>query len=316
MSEPVIIEQSQLLQSFPALSMEDERNHSLSVSTPPVVQNKITPRPLIKITDSELRARVQWVHHTTPHFEISYDKICLHSVEIETLSHILENAYRSLFSLTHEGITERFPLYITDLRSPSLMGRKTSTHFSAGERAIYLVRNTHESLDTELIAMLTHATRFPRYIKHYGITRGWALLEDAFATFVSDRLQGNAKQSYPFYGVEPDIIAHYLKEHAVLPKLFYSWHSLRFASELERRVLAGAFLLYLGDTASDDRVVEFSKYDDEITADTFKIFFGKNLEELEEQWSEHLPKALLGHTETEYHDMMEHWKKMMAWRTA
>jgi hypothetical protein len=316
MSEPVIIEQSQLLQSFPALSMEDERNHSLSVSTPPVVQNKITPRPLIKITDSELRARVQWVHHTTPHFEISYDKICLHSVEIETLSHILENAYQSLFSLTHEGITERFPLYITDLRSPSLMGRKTSTHFSAGERAIYLVRNTHESLDTELIAMLTHATRFPRYIKHYGITRGWALLEDAFATFVSDRMQGNAKHSYPFYGVEPDIIAHYLKEQAVLPKLFYSWHSLRFASELERRVLAGAFLLYLGDTASDDRVVEFSKYDDEITADTFKIFFGKNLEELEEHWSEHLPKALLGYTETEQRDQLEHWKKMMAWRTA
>ncbi len=314
MGESTTKEYPQILQSVPALSMEDERNHSLTTSPPPA-PHAINPRPLIKITDTELKARVQWIHYTTQHFEISYDKICLHSVEIETLSHVLEGAYQSIFSLTKEGLNERFPIYITDLRSPSLMGRKTSTHFSAGERAIYLVRNTHESLDTELIAMLTHAMRFPRYIKHYGITRGWALLEDAFATFLSDRLQGNHKHSYPFYGVEPDIIAHYLKEHAVLPKLCYAWHSLRFASELERRVLAGAFLLYLGDTASDDRVVEFSKYDDEVTEDTFKIFFGKSLEVLEEGWSEHLPKALLGYTELEYREMMEHWKKMMGWRT-
>lgn len=316
MTDISITQQNQILQSFPALSMEDDRNHSLAVSEPPAPAHKITPRPLIKITDSELKARVQWIHHTTPHFEISYDKICLHSVEIETLSHVLESAYQSIFSMTHEGLSDRFPIYITDLRSPSLMGRKTSTHFSAGEGAIYLVRNSHESLDTELIAMLTHAMRFPRYIKHYGITRGWALLEDSFGTFLSDRLQGNHKHSYPFYGVEPDIIAHYLKEHAVLPKLFYSWHSLRFASELERRLLAGAFLLYLGDTESDDRVVEFSKYDDEVTSDTFKIYFGKTLEELEEGWTEHLPKALLGYTEIEQRDQLEHWKKMMAWRTA
>ena len=315
MSEITISEKKQMFQSIPALSMEDERNHSLSVSSPPIIPNAITQRPLVKISDSELRARVQWIHYTTPHFEISYDKICLHSVEIETLAQVLETAYRSIFSMTHEGHVERFPIFITDLRSPSLMGRKTSTHFSAGERAIYLVRNAHESLDTELIAMLTHAMRFPRYIKHYGITRGWALLEDSFATFLSERLHGHSKHIYPYYGVEPDIIAHYLKESAVLPKLAYSWHSLRFASELERRVLAGAFLLYLGDTASDDRVVEFSKYDDEVTSDTFKIFFGKNLEELEEGWSEHLPKSLLGNTEIEHRDMMEHWKKMMAWRT-
>src|SRR5579872_3549881 len=177
MNESIIKEHTQILQSVPALSMEDERNHSLTV-TPisPATTHSINPRPLIKITDTELKARVQWIHYTTPHFEISYDKICLHSVEIETLSNVLENAYQSIFSFTKEGMNERFPIYITDLRSPSLMGRKTSTHFSAGERAIYLVRNSHESLDTELIAMLIHAMRFPRYIKHYGITRGWALL--------------------------------------------------------------------------------------------------------------------------------------------
>ena len=313
MSETKLQEQAQIFESVPALSMEDERNHSFK--TPPLSSNSITPRPLIKITDSELRARVQWHRHTTPHFEISYDKICLHGVEIEMLSQVLESAYQSIFALTHEGLTDRFPIYITDLRSPSLMGRKTSTHFSAGERAIYLVRNSHESLDTELIAMLAHATRFPRYIKHYGITRGWALLEDAFATFLSERLQSKSKNNYPFYGVDSDIIAYYLQENAVLPKLAYSWHSLRFASELERRVLAGAFLLYLGDVASDDRVVEFSKYDDEISGDTFKVFFGKNLDTVEEQWAEHLPKALLGYTEVEHREMMEHWKKMMSWRT-
>jgi len=314
MSENILTEKNQILETTPALSLEDERNNPFINPPPQQARAPITPRPLVKITDSELRARVQWIHHTTPHFEISYDKICLHGVEIETLSHVLESAYQSIFFLTHEGLSERFPIYITDLRSPSLMGRKTSTHFSAGERAIYLVRNSHESLDTELVAMLTHAMRFPRYIKHYGITRGWALLEDAFATFLSERIQNKTKHTYPFYGVESDIIAEYLKENAVLPKLAYSWHSLRFASELERRVLAGAFLLYLGDIASDDRVVEFSKYDDEISGDTFKVFFGKNLEDLEEQWSEHLPKALLGYTEIEHREMMEHWKKMMGFR--
>src|SRR5205085_8189799 len=89
MSEQTIAGQKQILQSIPALSMEDERNHSLKVE-PPVIPNAISPRPLIKITDSELRARVQWVHYTTPHFAISYDKIFLHSIEIETLSHVLE----------------------------------------------------------------------------------------------------------------------------------------------------------------------------------------------------------------------------------
>ncbi|MFI5264598.1 MAG: hypothetical protein ACHQM6_08795, partial [Candidatus Kapaibacterium sp.] len=263
MGENILTEQKTLSASTPALSLEDERNNPF-INPTQATRAPISPRPLVKITDSELRARVQWIHYTTPHFEISYDKICLHSVEIEALSHVLESAYQSIFSLTHEGLTDRFPIFITDLRSPSLMGRKTSTHFSAGERAIYLVRNSHESLDTELVAMLTHAMRFPRYIKHYGITRGWALLEDSFATFLSERLQNKTKHTYPFYGVDSDIIAHYLKEHAVLPKLSYSWHSLRFATELERRVLAGALLLYLGDVASDDRVVEFSKYDDEI----------------------------------------------------
>ena len=291
------------------------RTFFMPAASASVTNHVITPRPLIKITDTELRARVQWVHYTTPHFEISFDKICLHSVEIEALAHVLENAYQSIRSLTHESMSDRFPIYITDLRSPALLGRKTSTHFSAGEPAIYLIRNAHESIETEMIAMLTHAMRFPRYIKHYGITRGWAIMEDAFATFLSERLQGKRRESYPFYGAEPDVIAFYLKEQCVLPKLYYAWHSLRFASELERRVLAGAFLLYVGDTASDDRVVEFSKYDDEITAETFKVFFGKNLEMLEEEWAEHLPKSLLTSTEIERADVMEHWKKKMSWRT-
>ncbi|MEI8133454.1 MAG: hypothetical protein WCH46_00080 [bacterium] len=315
MVENSIIDKNQFITSRPALSLEDEKNNPFIEPTAPQ-RTAITSRPLVKISDSELRARVQWIRHETQHFDISYDKICLHAVEIEAFSGLLESAYQSIFALTHEGFSERFPIYISDLRSPSLLGRKTSTHFSAGEGALYLIRNSHESLDTEIVAMLTHAMRYPRYIKHYGITRGWALLEDAFATFLSERIQHKHRHIYPFYGVDADIVGQYLKDQAVLPNLAYSWHSLRFATEIERRVLAGAFLLYLGDTASDDRVVEFSKYDDEISSETFKIFFGKDLETLEQQWAEHLPKALLSYTEVEHRELMDHWKQMMSRRIA
>jgi hypothetical protein len=197
------------------------------------------------------------------------------------------------------------------LRSPSLLGRKAATHFNVGERSIYLVRSSHHSAEAEMVAMIVHATRFGKYLKHYGITTGWAMMEDAFATFITDRITQN-RSIHPFFGTEPDVIAQYLLTRSIFPSLSYAWHSVRFSSEIERKVLAGAFLLYLGDTSSDDRVISFSKCDDEITSQTFADFFRKPLEQLETAWTEHLPKALLSFTDDEQHGMISRWDTAMS----
>lgn len=161
-----------------------------------------------------------------------------------------------------------------------------------------------------MISMIVHATRFHRYLKHYGITPGWAMLEDAFATFAAERI-AHHRLTHPFFGVEPDVVAHHVISRSFLPSLSYAWQSVRFSSEIERRVMAGAFLVYLGDTASDDKVTAFSKCDDEVTSKTFELYFGKSLERLEDNWHSHLPKALLSYTDAEQQEMLSHWNGLM-----
>lgn len=270
-----------------------------------------TQRPLVAISDIEVRARVQWGNLQTKHFSVSYDKICYHEMEASALAAILDETYATIFSLTHEGFFDRVPIYLCDLRSPSLLGRKATTHFNVGERSIYLVRSAHHAAEAELAAMVVHATRFGRYLKHYGITAGWAMLEDAFATFITDRITQN-RSIYPFFGTEPDVIAQHLLDRSFFPSLSYAWQSIRFSSEIERKVLGGAFLLYLGDTASDDKVISFAKCDDEVTSHTFETYFRKSLEGLESSWMEHLPKTLLSFTGAEQHEMIERWNSMMS----
>ena len=80
------------------------------------------------------------------------------------------------------------------------------------------------------------------------------MLEDAFAVFVSERLRENHKV-FPFFGAEPNLITHYLLEKSAVRLLSYLWESKQFASPLERYVLAGGFLLYLGDALGTDCTV-------------------------------------------------------------
>ncbi len=283
------------------------RQPVVSITTP------LTPKPLVLVSDAELRARVQWANVTTPHFSISYDRICYHEKEAVTLAHEFEEAYRAIYSMIREGHPDRLPVYLCDLRSPSLLGRKTTSHFNAGERTIYLVRSSFEPAESELLAMVSHGMRFNRYLKHYGITPGWAMLEDAFATFVSERLTPG-KGGFPFYGADPDVIAHHILSRSFLPNLSYAWHSVWFSSELERRTMAGAFLLYLGDTSSDDRVVAFSRSDDDVTSSSFATIFGSPIEQLEEEWKEHIPNTLCLYTDAERLEMIRKWDSMMARR--
>ncbi|MBS1904910.1 MAG: hypothetical protein JSS75_14485 [Bacteroidetes bacterium] len=270
-----------------------------------------TERPLVAISDTEVRARVQWGNLPSRHFNVYYDRICYHEKEAATLAVMLDDAYRAVFAMTHEGFFDRVPVYLCDLRSPSLLGRKAATHFNVGERSVYIVRSMTLSAEAELIPMVVHATRFHRYLKHYGITPGWAMLEDAYATFVAERI-AHHRLTHPFFGAEPDVIAHHVIARSFLPSLSYAWQSVRFSSDLERRVLAGAFLVYLGDTASDDRVTTFSKCDDDVTSTTFRAYFGKSLEQLEAAWHEHLPKALMSYTDDERNDMLGHWNSIMS----
>lgn len=295
----------QIFTSHTALSLEDERNHPNILSSS-VREKKLTRHALVPIADSELRARVRWGHASSEHFALSFDADVFHSSETKTLLATLEMQYHQIFSLIHETFNDRMILYAIDLRSPSLLGRTARTHFNLAEGTIYLVRSGSESFDTELTQSLVHAMRFSRCIKHYGITGGWAMLEDAFAVFVSERLRGNHKV-FPFFGAEPNLIVHFLVEKSSVRLLSYLWEARQFASSLERYVVAGGFLLFLGDALGDDKIISFSRTDDVVLAGTFHDFFGESLTKLEARWFEHLPRSLMSFTEEERAAAITEW---------
>jgi hypothetical protein len=301
----------QIFTSHTALSLEDDRNHPSILASPPKSERTLTKHALLPVGDSELRARVRWGHVSSQHFALSFDADMFHPNETKTLLATLESRYHQVFSLCHETFNDRMIVYAVDLRSPSLLGRTARTHFNLAERTIYLVRSNTESFDTELTQALVHAMRFGRCIKHYGITAGWAMLEDAFAVFISERLRENHKV-FPFFGAEPNLIIHFLLERSAVRLLSYLWESKQFASPTERYVLAGAFLLYLGDALGDDKIIAFSRIDDAVFSGTFRDFFGESLVKLEERWFEHLPRTLVSFTEDERTSALNEWLQTSA----
>ncbi len=297
-----------LLQSHTALSQEDERNHSFITPKPDGAMHLsgLQSKPLMPINDAELRSRVQWKHATSPHFALSYDTASFESKEVDVLLYQLESMYHNTFHQIHETFPDRLVVYAVGLRSPSLLGRTSRTHFNVSERSLYVVRSAGEPIESELLIAITHAMRFGRYLSHYGITRGWAMLEDGFAVFLSERLRGE-KHTFPFYGADSDLVAHYLKETQVVRLLSHVWSARGFATSLERYAIAGAFLLYLGDVMGDEKIVAFSRHDEAVTSDTFYMYFGASLDELEKRWTEHLPRTLNAYTEDERNEMVLQW---------
>ena len=275
------------------------------VKTPRV----ITPKPQIPISDTELRARVQWAHRTSSHFVISFDRTLFADVEVGNVVTTLEESYNLIYGLTHESFADRYQVCLLDQRAVGLLGRAVQSHLSVDERAIYLVRRPSSPIHTELVALLTHAMRLPRYVRHYSVTPGWSMLEDAFSIFLHCRLTFR-NDIFPFFGVEPDIIAHHIFSQEDSLSLATCWSCETRSSNLLRYAVAGAFFLHLGDTFSDDRVVEFSKCDSQIESDTFKGFFGQSLEELEAKWVEHLPTSLVTLTSEERDQALSHWQQL------
>lgn len=303
----------QIFTSHTALSLEDDRNHPASLTTQSKNVKTLTKHALLPVEDSELRARVRWGHAASQHFALSFDAEVFHPNETKTLLAQLEERYHQIFALSHETFNDRMIVYAVDLRSPSLLGRTSRTHFNLAERTIYLIRSGIEGFDAEMTQALVHAMRFGRCIKHYGITSGWAMLEDAFAVFVSERLRENHK-IFPFFGVEPNVIIHFLLERSAVRLLSYLWESKQFASPLERYVLAGAFMLYLGDALGDDKIISFSRIDDVVLSGTFQDYFGEPLTKLETRWFDHLPKTLVSFTEEERSESLNEWLQLSAGR--
>ncbi|HEY3875277.1 MAG TPA: hypothetical protein VGM92_07350 [Candidatus Kapabacteria bacterium] len=267
----------------------------------------ITSRPKLPLSDLELRARVQWGHCASSHFQISYDRTAFNDKRAAMLNESLEIAYSLIFHFTHESFADRFQIYAVDQRSPGLLGCAVWPHFNTDERAIYLVENSTRSIHSELGGLLAHAMRIARYGKHYRSTPGWAVLEEGFSIFLSERLS-TQPDIFPFFGAEPNLIASHLygDRETRLPAI---WNASHDALHLEERILAGAFFLYLGDTFGDDRVVSFSKSDDAISDETFQAFFRHSMRDLEAGWLQHFPVAFVALTETERETMVQHWER-------
>lgn len=298
------------LQTHTALSLEDSRNHSFAALKPDTssIISRLQSKPLVPVTDAEIRSRMQWKQTTSSHFGLNYDANSFQLKEAEVLLYQLETIYHDIFHLIHETFHDRLVVYATSLSSPSLLGRTARTHFNVAERSIYVVRHIGEALESELSIAVAHAMRFGKYLKHYGITRGWAMLEDGFAVFLAERMRRDTV-TFPFFGMDSDFVAHHLKERQVVRLLSHVWSARAFAKPLERYAIAGAFLLYLGDVMGDDKIVAFSKHDAEVTSSTFETYFGGSLNTLEERWTEHLPRTLNAHTTEEHHEMLIHWHR-------
>ncbi len=265
----------------------------------------ITTKPPLAISDQELRARVQWAHKTSSHFQISYDRAAFSELRVTTLYETLEAAYSLVFHFTHEAFAGRLQVYAVDQRAKTLLGRSLRPHFNPEEPAIYLVENGSRQMQEELVELLTHAMRLARYARHYEQTPGWAVLEEGFGIFLNERL-AMQPDVFPFYGAESDLIAHHIYQtHGA--KLREVWSAVPHALSTDQIVLAGAFLLSLGDTFSDDRVVTLSKSDYPITSETFRTFFDRSLDDLEAAWLQHLPHSLVALTEEEQERRIQHW---------
>lgn len=260
------------------------------------------------LVDRELRTALAWNNASTPHFNLNYELDRFEKREIDSVMKLLEQSYSSIFSQTHEAFADRLEMYLVDARSQIILGRRLPSHLNIEERTLYLTRLPYQPLHAQLIAHLTHAMRMQRFAKNYDASTAWALMEDAFAAFLNHRLAVQP-ETFPFFGVEPDIIVHELMKHGRVRSLHECWEAPATCSVLERQVLNGAFFLYLGDTYSDDRIVELSKCDSELSTATFKQFFGKSLDELEFEWVEHLPTSMLAMTRDELDLALPRWEK-------
>jgi hypothetical protein len=294
--------------------MEAASVKAVTTITPPLVVEELAAPPSIKhrpqlsISDTELRARVAWDHRNSPHFLVAFDRTRFQAHEVTTAIGLLEESYSAIFAQTHESFVDRFQIYLIDRQSTALLGRKVVAHLNLEERAIYLVRSSSQTAYSELLHLLTHAMRMNRYRKHYGITPGWSLLEDAFSVFLQQRLSVS-EYVFPFYAVEPDIVAFHVLRKYKGYGVTSSWTSSTSQDDFNRYVVGGAFMLFLGDTFSDDRIVELSKSEEPVTSETFKNFFGKTLEQLESRWLEHLPTSLMTLTHEEHTYALARWEQ-------
>lgn len=268
----------------------------------------IQTRPQQPLSDLELRDRISWQEVLSPHFVFKYDEAWFPVRQAESILQELEEAYSLVFRFTHEAFTGRWTVYAADQRSTSPTGHTLRSHINCNDRSMCLLQTSSQHLYGDLVLLLTHAMRAHRFCKHYGQTPGWAALEDAFAIFLNERVSIQP-EVFPFYSADADLIAHHLYSHYSNAGVTRNWSHLPGQRSIVDTVLAGAFFLYLGDTFSDDRIVEFSKLDGSVTPNEFREFFGATLDDLEHAWVAHLPVSRISVTREEQEAMVQHWER-------
>ena len=268
----------------------------------------IRPRPQQSLNDVDLRSRIDWQDLVSPHFVFHYDPDWFPLRHAEAIREELEEAYSLIFRFTHESFRERWNVYAVDHRSPKLAGFSVRSHLSCPERSLCLIQTSSQHLYGDLVQLLTHAMRVDRYGRHYFTTPGWSSLEDAFALFLNERLSLQP-DVFPFFGADPDLIAHHIYYHQSNASVTRAWMRPTQERSLTDLILFAGFFLYLGDTFSDDRIVEFSKIDGPVTDDEFRSFFGASLDELEHSWISHLPVSRISSTLDEQEQMVMRWDR-------
>jgi hypothetical protein len=273
-----------------------------------VTPRVIRTRPIAPIDDKELHERIGWQELLSPHFAFEYDPEWFPVRQAQAILDQLEETYSLIFHLTHESFKDRWNVYAADHRSPLVSGHGVRSHLNLSDRSLCLIQTSSHHLYGDLALLLTHAMRAHRYSKHYESTTGWASLEDAFAIFLNERLSIQP-DVFPFFGADPDLIAHHLYSHHSYASITRSWPTASTGRRLNDLVLFGAFFLYLGDTFSDDRIVEFSKIDGPVSSSEFNDFFGASLDELEHAWIAHLPVSRISSTQEEQEQMVLRWDR-------
>lgn len=260
--------------------------------------------------DREARARIRWSHNRSAHFLLSFDLDYFSPEAAEALLTSLEDSYSSIFSYTHEAFATSQQVYAVDVRNPMLLGHSFDSHYNFIEGAIYLIRTPNQPLHSMLVPFVSHAMRQSRVQRHYGKTPGWALMEDAFGTFLNCRLSDRS-DVYPFFDADPSVIASVILGENPTYSVSNSLRNFVFAPAFERNVLTGAFFLFLGDMYGDDKIVQFSKCESPIDDEIFTSFFGATLMALEALWRRSLPTSLLSYTHEEQLEMFAAWQRQL-----
>lgn len=266
------------------------------------------PLPVPAIVEG-IKDSLTWPQLSSAYFDLRFDPASFEQREVEALLQQIDEDMLAISQFIGVPIEQRFVIYLLDEHLAHPPVPSTHSHVDSETGAIILIRAQKRSLYSNILVPLTHALCAMQQRRHTQ-SPGSALLSDAFSTVVNTRLSTHS-EVFPFFGVEPDVVCYELYTRKAVRSLTECIAEPESCTLLERHVVVGAFLLFLGDQYGDPRLLELCHSSSSLRSTTFTRLYGATLAELERVWVDHLPASLVALTAEEREGAILHWDTMI-----